>query len=344
MNPIVAIITPTKNRLKLLCEAMDSVQRQSFDAWEHIIVDDGSDDGTPAEVARRAAADSRIRYIRRTGDNVGANVCRNLGWRQSASVFVMFLDSDDILSRDCVSRRVDVMRRNPDLDFAVFDSDVFQGRLGDLSRRFDVGAAADDLDRFLALDPPWETTGPIWRRDILSNLGGWDDDLRSWQDIDLHIRALAAGPRYVRFRVVDHHIRWVVSEERISRRKAFEIELIENCVRCANRWREVLSHGCNLSPQRNRALSGVLFHLSEQLAGLGAFTAALTVWSSARDFGASSAVLSLGRLQLAAIGLPLGRSRMFLGLHRRWKAANGLIPPLPRREYARPAASSSSVG
>ena len=54
--PMVAIITPTKNRLELLCETMNSVQAQTFDAWEHIVVDDGSDDGTAEEVQRRSAA------------------------------------------------------------------------------------------------------------------------------------------------------------------------------------------------------------------------------------------------------------------------------------------------
>ena len=73
-TPLICVITPTKNRIKLLCEAIDSVQRQSFDAWEHLIVDDGSDDGTNEEVTKRAAADSRIRYIRRTSENL-APVC-----------------------------------------------------------------------------------------------------------------------------------------------------------------------------------------------------------------------------------------------------------------------------
>jgi glycosyltransferase involved in cell wall biosynthesis len=60
MPPKAAVITPTKDRLKLLCEAMDSVRAQTFEAWEHIIVDDGSDDGTAEEVRRRAESDLRI--------------------------------------------------------------------------------------------------------------------------------------------------------------------------------------------------------------------------------------------------------------------------------------------
>ena len=61
MNPVVTIITPTKNRLNCLCQTMDSVQQQTFDRWEHLVVDDGSDDGTAEEVARRGADDQRIR-------------------------------------------------------------------------------------------------------------------------------------------------------------------------------------------------------------------------------------------------------------------------------------------
>ena len=108
--PMVAIITPTKNRLELLCETMNSVQAQTFDAWEHIVVDDGSDDGTAEEVQRRAALDPRIRFIRRTGNRTGANVCRNLGIENSRSDLIVFLDSDDLLRPGCLELRLEIMK------------------------------------------------------------------------------------------------------------------------------------------------------------------------------------------------------------------------------------------
>src|SRR3989304_10179483 len=110
-SPDVSVITPTKNRVKLLCEAMDSVQRQSVDGWEHLIVDDGSDNGTREEVMRRALTDPRVRYIKRTGDRSGANACRNCGVMGSGAEFIVFLDSDDLLEPDCLGRRVQVMTR-----------------------------------------------------------------------------------------------------------------------------------------------------------------------------------------------------------------------------------------
>src|SRR6202044_1236922 len=118
-EPSISVVTPTKNRLKLLCEAMDSVKRQSFDAWEHLVVDDGSDDGTAEELGRRAAADARIRYLQRPGETPGANVCRNIGVRESRAEFIIFLDSDDLLRPQCLERRVKIMQQNSILDFSV---------------------------------------------------------------------------------------------------------------------------------------------------------------------------------------------------------------------------------
>jgi glycosyltransferase involved in cell wall biosynthesis len=143
MNPAphISVITPTKNRLKLLCQAMNSVQAQSLATWEHLVVDDGSDDGTTEEVALRAHADPRVRYIKRTGDRPGANVCRNLGIQASQAVLIVFLDSGDLLLPECLIRRVAIMQRNKDLDFATFQTGVFENTPGDLGR--ELGSRVD---------------------------------------------------------------------------------------------------------------------------------------------------------------------------------------------------------
>ena len=214
--PAVSVITPTKNRLRLLTATMDSVAVQSFKAWEHIIVDDGADDGTCEEVTRRAASDSRIRYVRRTGERSGANVCRNLGIRESLGEFVVFLDSDDLLDASCLGRRVEVMQRNLDLDFATFQAGVFVHAVGDVRSEIDSQLLGDDLLRFLFFECPWIITGPLWRKASLLRLGLFDESLPSWQDIDLHVRAITAGFRYLRFPEVDHHVRWQFEPTKVS--------------------------------------------------------------------------------------------------------------------------------
>src|SRR5438132_6866761 len=124
-GPVVSVITPTKNRRELLRETMNSVAAQTLEEWEHVVIDDGSEDGTADEVKRRAAEDPRVRFILRTGERSGANICRNIGISQSRAELLVFLDSDDLLIPKCLARRVAVMDRNRDLDFATFQTGVF---------------------------------------------------------------------------------------------------------------------------------------------------------------------------------------------------------------------------
>ena len=120
------MITPTRNRAKLLAQTLDSVAAQTLADWEHLVVDDGSDDGTAELMAARTAADPRVSYIVRQSPLAGANVCRNIGIRAARAPLVVLLDSDDLLEPDCLARRVALMSRNLDLDFATFQGGVFQ--------------------------------------------------------------------------------------------------------------------------------------------------------------------------------------------------------------------------
>jgi glycosyltransferase involved in cell wall biosynthesis len=285
MNPLVAVITPTKNRINLLCEAMDSVQRQSLDAWEHIIVDDGSDDGTAEEVTRRAETDPRIRYIKRSGDKSGANVCRNLGIRQSGADCIVLLDSDDLLSPHCLSRRIEALERNRDLDFAVFPGFVFTKTIGDRGRLFSPVTLGSDLDRFLLLDYPWEITGPIWRRTAIEKLGLFSEQLLSWQDVDLHVRALVAGAKYLKFDVPDHHIRW---QHDLTKTSALQFQSpghLESGTVTIQTFHRLLSQAGLVSWYRRRALGGLIFLLAERWTRNGRLLKGLRVWFSAYHEG-----------------------------------------------------------
>jgi glycosyltransferase involved in cell wall biosynthesis len=334
VTPVVAVVIPTRNRLRLLCEALDSIGAQTMSDWECLVVDDGSDDGTAEEMQRRAQADPRVRYMCRPGDRSGANVCRNIGMSESRADLLVFLDSDDLLAPDCLARRVRVMQDNADVDFVVFDGDVFHDRIGDLGRSFDMGRVGDDIDRFLALDIPWDATGPVWRKQTLAALGGWDEALMSWQDVDLHIRALASGTRYLRERVVDHHIRWKSSEDRISRTKAYDTRLFENSEPCVAKWRRALADGGALSPAREEALAGIVFHLAEHWAANRRLPRAWKFWSTARHLGITTPQLMTGNIFLAAMATPVAPTTQFLGLLRRWKIRVRLMAPTGRRAAA----------
>jgi len=305
--PRISVITPTKNRLKLLCEAIDSVHQQCFDRWEHVIVDDGSDDGTAEELARRSADDPRIRYLQRTGEIRGASACRNIGIKESRGEFIIFLDSDDLLAPDCLARRVDLMERNLDLDFATFQTAVFKEAPGDLRKEWDTELLGDDLMRFLFFECPWIITAPVWRRASLLRLGLFDESLLSWQDIDLHIRALMAGFRYLRFSQIDHHVRWQFEPTKVSiqqRRSPRHLEAANDIV---EKFERLIREGPGMNWVRQRALCGLYFFIAQHWVAAGSLSRALQSWNriqrkqlGSRTLYASGIVL----LALQALGLP----------------------------------------
>jgi glycosyltransferase involved in cell wall biosynthesis len=318
--PRVSIITPTKNRIKLLRETMDSVQRQTFDAWEHLVVDDGSDDGTADEVTRRAAADPRIRYLQRTKEISGASVCRNIGTMESRAEFIIFLDSDDLLAPDCLGRRVAIMQRNLDIDFATFQTGVFEDEPGDLQREFDPHLIGDDLLRFLFFECPWIITAPVWRRASLVRLGLFDESLPSWQDIDLHVRAITLGFRYLRFPEVDHHVRWKFEPTKISVEQRRSPRHLEAASAILEKFERLIREGPGMNWVRQRALCSLYFFVAERWVGAGSLLIALRSWRRIRQRPLGSRVLHIsGALLLVMLRLGVPSRPVGHRIVNKWK-------------------------
>ncbi len=93
-SPFFSIITPTYNRASFLEEMSASVAAQTFQDYEHIIVDDGSTDGTEELIKRLMETHSKIVYIKQ--ENKGRSIARNVGIEAAKGEYICFLDSDDV--------------------------------------------------------------------------------------------------------------------------------------------------------------------------------------------------------------------------------------------------------
>jgi len=91
-RPRVSVIVPTRNRRMLLRELLEGLAKQSFEDYEAIVVDDGSTDGSGAEVEAAAAAGRPVRLVRGAGD--GAVDARLAGVAAARGEFVAFTDDD----------------------------------------------------------------------------------------------------------------------------------------------------------------------------------------------------------------------------------------------------------
>lgn len=115
-QPAISIITPTFNRRLPLARALESVRAQTVATYEHIVVDDGSDDGS-AELCRRLG-DPRIRVL--TFDRRrGANAARNAGLALARAPVVTFLDSDDEYLPHRLEHVLGILAAEPDVDLVL---------------------------------------------------------------------------------------------------------------------------------------------------------------------------------------------------------------------------------
>lgn len=112
-EPKISIIIPAFNVEQYIQRCLESILRQTYTEWEVILIDDGSTDSTGIICDDYAAHHSRIKVIHK--DNGGVSSARNIGIEASLGDWITFVDGDDALLPDAISRFVDGVKGNPDI-------------------------------------------------------------------------------------------------------------------------------------------------------------------------------------------------------------------------------------
>lgn len=116
VKPEISLIVPVYNVEPYLTECVESIRRQDFDAFEVLLVDDGSTDGSPRICDFMASSDSRFRVIHR--QNGGTSVARNAGVAAARGRYIAFTDSDDVIHTSYLSRLYQIIT-DSDADIAM---------------------------------------------------------------------------------------------------------------------------------------------------------------------------------------------------------------------------------
>jgi glycosyltransferase involved in cell wall biosynthesis len=164
-----------------------SVNSQTYTNIEIIVVDDGSTDSTNS-ILKKLHSDcfiSKIIYQK----NAGVSSARNLGYLHSSGDFICFLDSDDILIKDCIKIKVDALLSDQDSGMVygdVMEVDLNLRPTGIILKAKAGDKLADDLCNF-----KWPIPCPsnvLFRRDVLEKIGLFDEKLSTAADFDMWLR------------------------------------------------------------------------------------------------------------------------------------------------------------
>lgn len=111
---LFSIIVPIYNVEKYLPKCIESVLQQTYSDFELILVNDGSPDNSGIICDEYAEKEKRIRVIHKK--NGGLSDARNAGLSIANGEFIWFLDSDDFMATSAISKVVDIIERNQDVD------------------------------------------------------------------------------------------------------------------------------------------------------------------------------------------------------------------------------------
>ena len=181
----VSIITPYYNTEEFFVETFVSLQAQSLQNWEWVIVDDGTTNQESVnQLARIAAKDERIRVIRQ--ENLGPGAARNKAFRNAIGRYICLLDSDDMVESTYLEKCIWFLESNQEFAFCNSYSVIFGEQEYLWTTGFERGKA------FLQAN-----SGPpisVIRRSAYAECGGFDESIRfGHEDWDFWLAMAKAG-------------------------------------------------------------------------------------------------------------------------------------------------------
>jgi glycosyltransferase involved in cell wall biosynthesis len=178
---LVSVITPVYNGERFLEAALRSLFAQEYPAFESIVVDDGSTDGS-AEIARSFP---EVRYVRQ--ENQGRPAACNTGAAEARGELIAWLDSDDVLPPDKLGLQAGFLEEHPDVGGVL-------GRQKVMLEEFDAPPwMKEEAERSVSQEVPFVSL--MIRAPALAAAGGFDPNFRYAEDRDLLVRLREQGTK-----------------------------------------------------------------------------------------------------------------------------------------------------
>ena len=186
--PITTLVMTVWNREATLAEAIDSALAQSFEAFELLIWDDGSTDGSLGVAERYAARDPRVRVI--AAPHQGRVAALNAAVAATHTDSFGILDSDDRLRPEALAATLPVLQADPDIALVYTNCDLMDER-GRVTGPAPGNALTYSPEALLVSQMVFHFR--LFRREIFDEVGGFDPAFESAEDYDLVIRLSEAG-------------------------------------------------------------------------------------------------------------------------------------------------------
>ncbi len=189
-SPLVSVVIPAFNAERFLSEAIESVLAQTYAPVETIVVDDGSADRT-VDVARSFDGVTLVEQ-----ENAGPSAARNRGFAACNGAVIAFHDADDVMPIDKLEIQVGRLLAEPETECVLGTQELIVedgAALPFWAEGSTAPAVLPNRPAELRDEPQVHPMTMVVRRQAFERVGGFDESMRSGEDLDWMLRAAETG-------------------------------------------------------------------------------------------------------------------------------------------------------
>ena len=184
VRPLVSAVVPTYNRPTGLREAVRSIDEQTYDNLEVVIIDDGSDHKYAKSIADESI-DRRQLSIQEHDENRGVSAARNTGIDASNGKYVAFLDDDDVWKETKIEKQIDVMlEEGRSVSYTWLERVDKNGNVAGKSKKTSSGMIRTEVPDGGFPGPP----AVCIEKSVFEDIGGFRESLEVLEDTEFGIR------------------------------------------------------------------------------------------------------------------------------------------------------------
>ena len=181
----VTVVMAVRNGSAYVAEAVESILTQTMRDFEFIIVDDGSEDRTPAIVAAYASRDPRVQVV--TQQPSGLVTALNCGCAMARSPYIARMDADDRAAPSRLAAQLDVLRDAPTIGLLGTAARVIDAS-GRPAGMLEFPLTDSEIRALLEIQNAFVHASVMFRRDVFAAVGGYRSVALAAEDYDLWLR------------------------------------------------------------------------------------------------------------------------------------------------------------
>ena len=182
-RPLVSVVTPSFNTGQYIESTLKSVATQDYPNIEHIVFDGGSTDNT-IEILEKY---SNVDWV--SEPDKGQSDALNKGFKKAKGEFIGWLNSDDLYTDGAISKAVEYLEENPEVDMIFTDLNI-------IDEKDDIYGFTRGMDftlKNLLENNPVKQPTLLMRRTVIDKLKGVDVNLHFVMDRELWLRMVVNG-------------------------------------------------------------------------------------------------------------------------------------------------------